>query len=154
MALIDSKGLSKSQFTFSEDDAPLAHSFVTIERWKELGKPADIGVRVESGVTIEELVELGIHRLPFISLHFPKFADGRNYSTARLLKDRHGFKGELRAEGDILRDQLFYLSRCGFDTFELKEGQNTDTALKAFADFSAVYQTAADGLPPAYRRLQ
>jgi uncharacterized protein (DUF934 family) len=109
---------------------------------------------VDSGTSIDDLVALGVDKLPLIALYFPKFADGRNYSSARLLKERFDFKGELRAEGDILRDQLFYLSRCGFDTFELKEGQNVEQALKGFRDFSDVYQSAADGLLPAYRRHQ
>ncbi len=154
MALIDKNGLSTSPFVFTESDTPSAHSFVALEHWKALGKPQDVGVRVDFGTSIDDLVELGVHKLPLIALHFPKFADGRNYSSARLLKERHHFEGELRAEGDILRDQLFYLSRCGFDTFELKAGQNAEAALKAFREFSDVYQTAADGLTPVYRRNQ
>ncbi len=152
MALIDKNGLSISPFVFTESDTPTAHSFVDLEQWQTLGRPQDIGVRVSSGASIDELVALGVHTLPFVALFFPKFADGRNYSSARLLKERFHFKGELRAEGDILRDQLFYLSRCGFDTFELKEGQNVEAALTAFRDFSAVYQTCADGLESVYRR--
>ncbi len=82
-------------------------------------------------------------RLALIALRFPKFVDGRGYSTARLLR-RLGWKGELRAVGDVLRDQLFYMTRCGFDAFVLREDQDPQVALTAFADFSAPYQPAID----------
>lgn len=79
-----------------------------------------------------------------IAVHFPAFTDGRGYSTARLLRQRHGFAGELRATGDILRDQLYELARCGFDSFLLREDQDPVEALRAFDDFSDAYQSAAD----------
>ena len=72
-------------------------------------------------------------------MHFPAFTDGRGYSTARLLRQRYGFAGELRAFGDILRDQLFELARCGFDSFVLRDDQDADDALRAFDDFSETY---------------
>lgn len=79
-----------------------------------------------------------------IAVHFPAFTDGRGYSTARLLRERYGFGGELRATGDILRDQLYELDRCGFDSFLLREDQDLAEALRAFDDFSEAYQAAAD----------
>jgi uncharacterized protein (DUF934 family) len=82
-------------------------------------------------------------RLALIAVRFPKFTDGRGYSVARLLR-RLGWKGELRAVGDVLRDQLFYMTRCGFDAFELRADQDAQTALTAFSDFSAPYQPAID----------
>ena len=78
-------------------------------------------------------------------MHFPAFTDGRGYSTARLLRQRYGFKGELRAFGDILHDQLYELGRCGFDSFALREDQDPVEALRAFDEFSESYQAAADG---------
>jgi uncharacterized protein (DUF934 family) len=87
-----------------------------------------------------------------IAVHFPVFRDGRGYSTARLLRERHGFRGELRAIGDILRDQLFELARCGFDAFELRGDQDAAEALKAFGDFTEVYQAATDRGPLFERR--
>ena len=84
---------------------------------------------------------------PLIAVHFPAFTDGRGYSTARLLRQRYGFTGELRAFGDILRDQLFELARCGFDSFVLRDDQDADDALRAFDDFSETYQAAADRGP-------
>lgn len=91
-------------------------------------------------------------RFDVIAVRFASFTDGRGYSLARLLRERHGYRGELRAIGDVLRDQLLYLSRCGFDAFDLREGQDPQTALSAFDDFSEAYQTAADQQQPLFRR--
>lgn len=88
-----------------------------------------------------------------IAVHFPVFSDGRGYSTARLLRDRHGFPGELRAIGDVLRDQLFELARCGFDAFELRADQDPVEAVRAFDDFTEVYQAATDRGPLFERRF-
>jgi len=79
-----------------------------------------------------------------VAVHFPVFTDGRGYSTARLLRQRYGFTGELRAIGDVLRDQLYELARCGFDSFLLRDDQDAQLALRAFDDFSDSYQGAAD----------
>ena len=93
-----------------------------------------------------------IATLPVIAVHFPQFTDGRGYSTARLLRQRYGFKGELRAIGDVLRDQLFQMRRVGFNAFALKDGRNIEDALGAFNDFSDAYQSAVDLPAPSYRR--
>ncbi len=86
-----------------------------------------------------------------IALDFPTFKDGRSYSHARLLRQRYGFEKELRAIGDILRDQLFYLMRCGFNSFELRQDKDAEDALKAFNDFTVRYQAAADDAVPVYK---
>lgn len=91
-------------------------------------------------------------QLALIAIEFPKFTDGRGYSIARQLRDRVHFTGELRATGWILRDQLFYLERCGFDAFELKPGKPLDSALEAFGEFSVTYQADAEDPRPIYRR--
>ena len=90
--------------------------------------------------------------LPLIAVEFGQFVDGRGYSIGRLLRERYGFKGELRAVGDVLRDQLSALTRCGFNSFALKEGKSLEDALKAFDDFSDAYQNAVDQPAPYYRR--
>jgi uncharacterized protein (DUF934 family) len=90
--------------------------------------------------------------LDLIAVHFPQFTDGRGYSTARLLRERYGWKGELRAIGDVQRDQLFYLARCGFNAFELNEGIDLQAALSAFNDFSEAYQTSVERPLPLFRR--
>ena len=90
--------------------------------------------------------------LLLIAVEFAQFVDGRGYSIGRLLRERYGFKGELRAVGDVLRDQLSALTRCGFNSFALKEGKSLEDALKAFDDFSDAYQNAVDQPAPYYRR--
>ena len=87
-----------------------------------------------------------------IGVNFPKFTDGRGYSTARLLRERFGYTGELRAIGDVLLDQLFLMARCGFDAFALKEGKDTAKALAAFETFKTPYQAAVDQSQPLFRR--
>ena len=89
-----------------------------------------------------------------VAVHFATFNDGRGYSTARLLRERYGWRGELRAVGDVLRDQLFYLARCGFDAFELKEGADVEEALAAFSDFSEAYQASVDRPLPLFQRRE
>ena len=99
----------------------------------------------------EIAADLGV--LSLIAVNFPKFADGRGYSTARLLRSRYGWHGELRAIGDVLHDQLFYMKRCGFDSFALKEGKNLEHALaNAFDTWSESYQAAVDQKLPLFRR--
>lgn len=91
--------------------------------------------------------------LAVVAVNFPSFTDGRGFSTARLLRERHGFKGELRAVGDISRDQIFLLARCGFDAFLLREGEDAEGATAALKDFSEVYQAANDRGPLFDRRF-
>ena len=87
-----------------------------------------------------------------VEVNFPSFTDGRGYSIARLLRERYGYQGELRAVGDVQRDQLFYLSRCGFDAFLLREGQDAGEALSALRDFSEAYQASVERPEPLFRR--
>lgn len=75
-----------------------------------------------------------------VEVHFPKFGDGRGFSIGRLLRERYGYKGELRAVGHLTRDHLLYLERCGFDAFELRPGEDPTEALAGFQAFSASYQ--------------
>lgn len=88
-----------------------------------------------------------------IAVNFPKFVDGRGYSTASLLRQRYHYQGELRAVGDVLHDQLFFMKRVGFDSFALKDGKNADYALTAaFTVFGDAYQGATTQPQPAFRR--
>jgi uncharacterized protein (DUF934 family) len=89
-----------------------------------------------------------------VAVRFPSFTDGRGYSIGRLLRERYGWSGELRAVGDIQRDQLFYLTRCGFNAFSLREGEDVDVALTGFDDFSERYQASVDQPLPLFRRRE
>ncbi len=91
-----------------------------------------------------EILAGDIGALALIAIEFPGFADGRGYSTAALLRGRLGFKGELRAVGDVFKDTLFYQQRCGFNAFALKEGKNLEDALAALHTFSHPYQGSAE----------
>jgi len=114
-------------------------------------RPGKTAVWLESNELPTALGE-DLHSLGLIALNFPVFSDGRAYSSARELRDNFMFKGELRAIGDVLRDQLFYMARCGFDAFALREDQNIDKALKAFDDFRECYQVSVDQPEPLFRR--
>jgi len=91
-------------------------------------------------------------RLALIGVQFPKFTDGRGYSTAVLLRTRLGWQGELRAMGDVLQDQLYALRRVGFDSFALRSGRDPQAALAGFTPFSGAYQGSVDDPRPAYAR--
>lgn len=90
---------------------------------------------------------------PLLAIEFPKYTDGRGYSVARLLRERYGFKGELRAVGNVLRDQLLYMQRCGFDAFALQPGKDIQGALEAFEELPIRYQADAELNQPLYRRV-
>ena len=102
-----------------------------------------IGVVANGAVDFPALVEASA-KVDAIALNFDKFPDGRSYSHAVLLRTRHGFDGELRASGDILRDQIFFMARCGFDVLALREDKDIEAALKSLEDFSVLYQPSAD----------
>ena len=95
----------------------------------------------------EDVTKLGprLEGIELIVLQFPKFTDGRAFSQARILRDKLGYQGELRAVGTILRDQYLYMTRCGIDSVELPEGKPIDGYLAALKEFSAWYQSASDG---------
>ena len=87
-----------------------------------------------------------------VEINFPKFGDGRGYSLARLIRERYGYKGELRAVGQVARDLLLYMESCGFDSYELREGDDADEAVTGFEDFSELYQASATRPIPLFRR--
>lgn len=91
-------------------------------------------------------------RIAMIAIRFPSFTDGRGYSSARRLREQHRWSGPLMAVGDVLRDQLLLLERCGFDSFWLRADQDVDAALTAFGDFSEHYQSVVDRAPLFARR--
>jgi len=116
-----------------------------------VARPAPVGVIWPNDRKVAELATW-VDRLALIALVFPKFKDGRAYSQARLLRERHGFRGELRATGEVLRDQFQFLLRAGFDAFEVKKPADAKVFAQAAVRFSVFYQPSADGRPPALRR--
>jgi uncharacterized protein (DUF934 family) len=99
-----------------------------------------------------EAVAGDLQRLALVAVNFPKFADGRAYSIARLLRERYGYQGELRAIGDVLHDHLHFMKQCGFDAFLLREDQDAREALSALDTFSEGYQTSVLRPVPLFRR--
>jgi uncharacterized protein (DUF934 family) len=113
-----------------------------------------LGVWLDSFESPEALVASvdDINRVPVIAVNFPRFIDGRGYSFATLLRSRYGYKGQIRAIGDVLHDQLFYMKRCGFDAYALRADRNIDDALRGLKDFTDPYQATIDTALPLYRR--
>lgn len=99
-----------------------------------------------------EAIAADLDDFSVIGVEFPRAVDGRGYSTARLLRERYGYRGQLRALGDVGRDQLFFLARAGFDAFALRAGEDPHSALDSLQEFSVTYQGAADTPLPLFRR--
>lgn len=159
MRIIKRRAIVEDSFVHVADDQPVPATgdvIVSLTRFNAeknelLARTGNLGVQLKSDQTAQDVAD-HLASLALISIEFPKFRDGRGFSTARLLRDRHGYKGEIRAVGHVLREQLFYLTRCGFDAFELAPGKDIDDALSAFEDFKVTYQAAADDPRPLYRR--
>jgi uncharacterized protein (DUF934 family) len=117
------------------------------------GRRAPVGVLLDAAEG-PEAVAADLDGLDLVAIRFARFTDGRGLSSARLLRERYGFEGEVRAIGDVLRDQLAFLERCGFDAFALRADQDPRAALAAFGELSDAYQaTAIQPLPLFRRRL-
>jgi uncharacterized protein (DUF934 family) len=157
-ALIDSTGLVRDDsWLFVGEDEPLpANSDIIVstarlleEREALLARGGRLGVRIAPADAVEKIAELAAS-LDLIEIEFPAFRDGRGFSSARLLRDRFGYAGELRAVGDVLEDQLFFMLRCGFTEFRLKSADPQAAFARAARTFSAVYQSASDPRAPAH----
>jgi uncharacterized protein (DUF934 family) len=135
---------------------PAGDVIVPLSLW--VAKRGEFGAREgKIGVWLDahegpEAIADDIGQFALIALRFPKFGDGRAYSTARLLRERHGYKGELRAVGDVLHDHLYFMEQCGFDAFALREDQDAHEVLAVFSTFSDGYQTSALRYVPLFRR--
>lgn len=136
-----------------EDELVEGPIVVTLDRWQSeretlLARNTPIGVRLKSDQTPALLAD-DLDRFAVVALEFPKFNDGRAYSYARLLRDRYGFKGEVRAVGNVLRDQFLLMQRCGFDAFEVANEAAAAAWEKAISEISVTYQPGADARRPA-----
>jgi len=130
-------------------EEPLAE--VSLEDWRDNPQEhADATALKISNDTSLADVKCDLAGFSTIILEFPAFKDGRAYSQARLLRERYGFTGEIRARGDVLRDQLLFMARCGVDAFEFTG--DVDGANTALNEFSFAYQSAADDLAPVWRK--
>lgn len=116
-----------------------------------LSRNSQTGVWLDSSEGPEAIAG-DLEHFAVIGVNFPKFTDGRGYSSARLLRDRYSYRGEIRAIGDVLQDQLFYMKRCGIDAYALREDKDIAAALASLRDFSETYQAAVDQPQPLFRR--
>lgn len=110
-----------------------------------------IGLWLEPDANIEAIAQ-DLTPFSLFAIHFPSFTDGRGFSSARLLRERYHFSGELRAVGDVFRDQLFFMARCGFDAFSVRADKNIEDALEGLQDFSEAYQVSVERPEPLFRR--
>jgi uncharacterized protein (DUF934 family) len=137
-----------------EQSIPPGDVIISLSRFQAegealLGEGRAVGVRLESDEEVEALA-YDLPELAVVALAFPKFGDGRAYSYARLLRERFNFKGEVRAVGDVLREQAGYMVRCGFDAFEPADGSSLEDWQRASQRFRHLYQRSFDGRPAAF----
>lgn len=135
-----------------EGELPDGDVIVSLEVWQETDLSGRrVGLQLEPHQHPKEIRD-DLDKIELIAINFPTFNDGRGYSYARILRDRFGYTKEIRAVGDVMRDQIFYMQRCGFTSYEVKAGKDINDALKAFEDFSVKYQVSTDESLPLYRR--
>jgi len=138
----------------AEGDLPASGKvIVPLARWQSaraelLARKAPLGVRLASSES-PEIIRADLGRFDLIALEFPIFRDGRAYSYARLLREQYGFKGELRAVGNVLYDQFSFMHRCGFDAYEVYKDADAERFARALLEFTVRYQPDADGSPSA-----
>ncbi|MGQ3671153.1 DUF934 domain-containing protein [Xanthobacter sp. TB0136] len=153
MPLVETGTPSPAPYIRVADDETLPDGavIVTAERLLAEGESlrqrnGDLGVLWPNDRDVSEL-EPFLPRLNLIALDFPKFRDGRAYSQARLLRERYGFKGQLRATGNVLRDQFLHMARSGFDAFEVEKDADAADFEQALKTYSTFYQPTGDGRP-------
>jgi len=155
MPLIKNNAVVDDPWTELDDEAPAPEAvdvIVSLARWKAdapalKARAGRLGVRLAAGEAPSEIAE-DLDAFDVVALEFPVFRDGRAYSYARLLRERYGYTGEVRAVGDVLRDQVFFMARCGFDAFEASGRLGADELAAALREFSVAYQPAADARRP------
>jgi uncharacterized protein (DUF934 family) len=162
MPLVKNGKIATDTFVHVADDAELPDDgaiLVSAARFLEnpeaiLRRPGKSGVIWPNNRDVDDLVPY-LDRLAVVGLVFPTFRDGRAYSQARLLRERHGFKGELRATGQVLRDQFMFMLRAGFDAFEVKKEADAEAFANTAKRYSVFYQPTGDGrLTALHQRMQ
>jgi len=150
MPLIKNKAFVESPFAHVADGEALPDGAVVVslsrflaERESLMQRNAPLGVRIASH-EMPDALGSDVHHFAIVELEFPKFRDGRGYSSARVLRDRLGYKGEIRARGDVLRDQWLFMSRVGVDSFEVRPGTRLEDFRAALSEQTVFYQRASD----------
>ena len=149
--------LVEDPFTKVADDdqyLPQGDVILSLNRFQSdgerlLSEGRAVGVCVATDQTVESLA-YDLPRLSVVALEFPKFRDGRQYSNARLLRERYAYEGEVRAVGDVLREQALFMIRCGIDAFEPSDGSTPEAWAHVAGRFRHVYQRASDDRVPAF----
>ncbi|HEY5410873.1 MAG TPA: DUF934 domain-containing protein [Caulobacteraceae bacterium] len=136
-----------------EDELPAGDAIVSLKRFMAEGEALlaerKVGVKLSPSEAVEDLV-YDLPRLALVALEFPSHRDGRNLSAARLLRQRYGYQGELRAVGEVLREQAQHMVRCGIDAFAAADGSTPEVWAEAAHRYRHVYQRAADERTPAF----
>lgn len=147
---------AEDPFTAVADEEPIPRGdvIISLQRFQSegqrlLAEGRKLGVRIEPNEEVEELAA-DLPRLSVVALAFPKFLQGQAYSSARILRERFDFQGEVRAVGDVLREQARFMVRCGIDAFEPADGSSPEDWTHVVGRFRHVYQRAADGREPAF----
>jgi uncharacterized protein (DUF934 family) len=162
MPLVENGRIVEDRYVRILDDAPIPDRVAVIvpasrllaDAQELIRRDGSLGVLWPNDRRVAEL-EPWLGHLALIALVFPKFRDGRAYSQARLLRETYGFRGTLRATGDVLRDQFNFLARAGFDSFEVKKSADARVFAEVLGRYSAYYQSGADGQAPVLQlRLQ
>lgn len=148
--------IAKAEGDAAAIEIPAGQILIPASVWlaqkNQLQNRTDIGVWLDSDESAE-LIGAEANRFAVIGVNFPLFMDGRAFSTARLLRERFGFTGELRAVGNFMRDQLCYLRRCGVNAFAFANPDaNLEEAVKSLADLQEYYQASVDQPLPLFRR--
>jgi uncharacterized protein (DUF934 family) len=151
MSLLKDGQVITDPWTAVADDGALPLDgavLVSLGRWQKerdvlRTRNGAIGVRLPNSASVDAIAT-DLDRIELVVLEFPKFNDGRAFSQARQLRERHRYAGELRATGQVLRDQFLFMARCGFGAFEVSKGEPVDAWRRALAEFSVFYQPTGD----------
>ena len=140
----------------SAETIPEGDILLSYDQWQQYSDDlsshkGNLGVIIEGNAEIEDIVE-PLLNLPLIAINFPKFVDGRGFSVARLLRERYNYQGEIRAVGGFIRDQLYLLSRCGFNAFKFADDTDLSESAKSLKDFSETYKVSVEQKNPLFRR--
>jgi len=150
--LIRDGAIVEDQWSPADPDspAPSSEQVRTIDQWLQLQEKTGSAVQIEPGQAPTPLFD-ALDEIALLVINFPVFTDGRGFSYGRELRER-GYRGELRATGHFIRDQLTYLRRCGFNAFQMADESLLEESLASLTDFSEHYQAAIDQPQPLFRR--